>query len=277
MAKTSHSGFLPPPGFQLLSRGGQGDAFISSDGHEVVKCFLKDTDAINEWNVLKRVIKVAPEYTAGPAKLFRATNSHPDGVHVQSYYALRMRYVGQTLESKIHDLSLEEFCLCILQAIDFTLLLGTEIEVHDNHDANMCVSMSDSHIQLRWIDLARWKVITQTRSHFTIIRNAEQLVCISAWWHMYSKDMHSDVFTILLHFQDTYVKNPIVPCLKTLAAHICDFLKGSTADYKCHDRAQAIMAAIEQNALVAEIELHTLSLLRKAPPDLPLLRTTPRT
>jgi hypothetical protein len=174
--------WTPPPGFMPLSGGDSSNTFLSKDATVVYKCYLKKTEATQEWEMVKRVMALAPMYTAGPADFFLASGGWINGHG--SYYILSTQYAGDMLNKRLEEnlLTPEEHCLGLLQAIHFTLLLGKEILVDDIHGINICVSKADSSVEIRWIDFVKWKVaISEDDKEVCLQKNARWLLDTNNW------------------------------------------------------------------------------------------------
>jgi len=94
--------------FKVLGCGVSGQAFVSVDGTTVLKQFYHDHEALHEWRVIWHVLKLAPQYCAGPADLFFAAPPLFD----EPSYVIRLINAGPTVHTRIRQakLTLEETC-----------------------------------------------------------------------------------------------------------------------------------------------------------------------
>ena len=250
------SRFSTPAGFEALNQGTYGDVFVSNDRKTVHKYFVKKEEALHEYKMWTHVMELAPQYTAGPAQLIRKQNtaSSPDDFS----YVLSTQNAGPTLLHRMKvccpSLTADELCLCLLQTIHFTLLLGNEIQVADHHEENICVARSGSQIQVRWIDFGLWEESTdQVPRRFVLCENALQLCNLEEWQKIAGS--HSRVIGLLENFQD---KNRsfkrvlsaaalTIKELKSVAEQLCQHIASQQSpDPDCVYKARELLRKIEQ-------------------------------
>jgi hypothetical protein len=175
--------WTPPKDHYIpLSGGDSSNTFLSRDGKVVYKFYLKEEEARKEWKMVRHVMELAPRYIAGPAHFYMAQGGHVDNCGY--YYILSTQYAGETLEKrqKERPLTPDEQCLGLLQAIHFTLLLGSKILVRDIHAINICVSKAGSAIEIRWIDFVKWKVpMKEEDKRCCLPLNVERLLNAEGW------------------------------------------------------------------------------------------------
>jgi hypothetical protein len=178
----------PPPGFVPLSGGDSSNTFLSNDGKVVYKCYSDAREAKHEWQMVRRVMALAPEYTAGPAHLYLAKGGQV--AKSSFYYIMSTRYAGEMLEERLERLTPDEHALGLLQAIHFTLLLGEDVLVDDIHRINMCVSKAGSAIEIRWIDFVKWTVPTGEEEKAACMHISAKWLLDTSNWE--SEDLWSD-------------------------------------------------------------------------------------
>ena len=246
--------FSPPAGFQALSQGTYGDVFVSKDRKTVLKCFVKDAEALHEYEMALRVMNLAPQYTAGPFELIQT--HRPASV---PYYMMSAQNAGPTLLHRMRGgcppLTSDELCLCLLQTIHFTLLLGNEIHVADHHEENVCVAQSGSQIEVRWIDFGMWEKGAEdpARRPFALCDNAFHLCNLDEWRTI--ADTHPKVTGLLENFQDKNRHFPRVLSnaaltiqeLRRVAQQLCERIASpQPPDRDCVYKSRALWKAIAQ-------------------------------
>jgi len=179
--------FKPPEGFKCLGKGETGDVFISQ--HDVVLKFFEDDEAAKtEYAITSHIVDLALQYTAGPVFLFKQKCERTKKEEEKEWcYVMRTKHAGLTLYQRQYEkpLSKEELCLCLMQAIHLSFLLGNEIEVNDIHQKNICISSEGSQIEVRWIDLGQWDLLS-SKKYKGLYWNA-RLLCGYEVWKQFKK------------------------------------------------------------------------------------------
>ena len=256
--------YKTPSDIEALSRGMAGDVFVSKEDRSVVlKCFEYDDEALEEYAVATRVMQIAPQYTAGPADLFlKQRDPDDDNDSSPYYYVMRTLNAGPTIHHRTQHtecpFSADELCLCVMQAIHFTLLLGNQIRVADIHDENVCVSLSGAQIQVKWIDFGYWLIPNGADAgpSTRLSHNAVSL-CEGLFWDEASKGKHPEVIALLQHFNQPSISlgmrlrapENMIKELKRVAVQLSKHVlreddNNKKRDTACVSRAKSLLADI---------------------------------
>jgi hypothetical protein len=243
--------WAPPPGFIPLSGGDSSNTFLSRDKTVVYKCYMDVSEAQREWKMVRLVMGLAPQYTAGPARFFLAQGGGPRW----PYYVLSTRYAGEMLSKRMSEqpLTVDEFYLCLLQGIHLVLLLGKLVVVDDVCPINICVRKEGHTIQVRWIDFVTWKAAIPSMDTIHILgNNAKRIVGMTAWTRKYHA-AHVDLYKLVHKFTGTTLvydgpdpmeTRAVVQALMHLTAQIVEERLEKSND-QVRKRAKTLQAKIE--------------------------------
>ena len=256
--------FPTPPGYEPLNIGKYGSVFVSLDRSRVLKCFDSDQSALQEWQVVKHVVQVAPEYTAGPAFFYKET------LPTKAYYCIGLSNTGPTMWTRVREMSLlnmMEASLGLLQAIHFTLLLGTSVDVNDLHEGNVCVRGQDEHFEMRWIDFGEWKIFEDHEKRAkrdALKENGRALLNDDSWLGRLCEDEDESkvdaMFNLLIYFPSNFVERMdlrnlvgyFARSLVWLAKEVETQLMPSSRNAVCTARVAKLLADIEASASVLQ-------------------------
>ena len=238
--------WAPPPGCIPLSGGDSSNTFLSHDSTVVYKCYMNMGEAQREWKMVRLVMGLAPQYTAGPARFFLAHGGGPRW----SYYVLSTRYAGEMLSKRMsdHRLTVDEFYLCLLQGIHFVLLLGTLVVVDDVFSINICVRKEGHAIQVRWIDFVTWQAPSMDTIHI-LGKNAKKIVGAKGWSSERYNAAHADVYRLMHKFtgtalvyngEDPMETRAVIQSLMELTTRIVE----ECLEHQVRKRAKALQAKI---------------------------------
>jgi hypothetical protein len=279
--------FKIPQGFQLLGKGTGGYVFVSHDSRIVLKYFKKDSEALHEFEMTSKVVRLAPQYTAGPVDLLfqRPDPQQPlNHVHLETHrrpplppekcwYVLRSMNAGPTMDYRMQHAALRltpnELCLCLLQTIHFLLLLGNDIEVGDFTFENVCASRAGADIQLRWIDLQCWEIPDKSTIEpwSTLTLNTLRLCHFREWKTLATEDEYTPVIDVLTDIQWPLIQpgaaltqtHAMEHKLKDIAQHLCRILaSGKSAKdpdhVQCIHRSQTLLHHIQSITVLQPAE-----------------------
>ena len=154
--------------FTRVSEGANGGVFSSTQHTHVIKLiFDQNTTALRrEYQILKYLSCIIPEYTPGPVSLIKTDvvrGAVPplrvDPWHPQ-FYGILMMHAGNTLFEVLSSecISPKQMGLFLLQLILSVMKIAPKFEIHDMHDDNICVRHVEGghNITLKFIDVGQW-------------------------------------------------------------------------------------------------------------------------